>query len=132
MNTKKTIEAGAKAIDYKSLRFIPETPATPVPERFTCGQYFFWFLLVPLILTVILTGITGEKKFADEEPWLQIVTMIIGVPMLVNLFIGPSIYAFWKHKKSRVIILVLNVMFVMAGGLPGLLMWLWAWFGAAD
>jgi hypothetical protein len=45
----------------------------------------------------------------------------------MNLFLGPTIYAFWRRKQSRGAIAAINVLIVVAGGgFPGLLLWLWA------
>ena len=62
-----------------------------------------------------LTGPPVSKQFLEPHritprgfrvpgrlsPWLQVVIAILMIPVMVNVAIGPSIYAFWKHKKSR-------------------------------
>jgi hypothetical protein len=103
-------------------------------EAMGVGWYFFWFLLIPLVSGCVLIRMCGSEgtRFVFENlPWpVQAVLMILGVPMLVNICFGPSIYAFWKVKKSRVWILVLNVLCLFGGWAPGLWLWIWALLGA--
>jgi hypothetical protein len=43
--------------------------------------------------------------------------------LVVNLAFGPSIYAFWKHKKSRFAIAIITVLGL---GVPSLVLGIWA------
>jgi hypothetical protein len=92
----------------------------------TVRQYFFWFLAVPLVVLLILAG-TSPRRFEDMGLVQQILICVLGPPAFVNLFLGPSIYSFWKRKKGRALITVINILLVFVGAFPGLLLWIWAW-----
>jgi hypothetical protein len=99
-------------------------------HRITPKFYFIWVVAVPLVgFSAILCA---TPALEDEPLWEQIVETLLFVPVLVNVFLGPTIYGFWRHKKSRVIICVLNVLCLFAGGIPGLLLWIWALRGGID
>jgi hypothetical protein len=92
----------------------------------TVRQYFFWFLAVPLAGLFVLVG-TSPRRFEDMALFQQILLWVLGPPVLINLFLGPSIYSFWKRKKGRALITVINILLVFVGVFPGLLLWIWAW-----
>jgi hypothetical protein len=85
------------------------------------------------IVLFLVTTLLGYGSRVETYPfWAQAVLYTLGVPILVNLFLGPAIYAFWKRKKSRGWIILLNVIFAFAGAFPGLLLWIWALQGAEE
>jgi hypothetical protein len=102
--------------------------------RFTVGEYFFWFLAVPLTIMIpLFAGLSiGHNKVVMDNPIFQILQVVLGLPVLINLFLGPSIYSYWKKKKSRSRIAFLNIFLLMCGGMPGLLIWIWALLGETE
>jgi hypothetical protein len=54
---------------------------------------------------------------------LQAALTILMIPVMVNLAFGPSIYAFWKHKKSRFAIATITVLGLVV---PSLVLGIWA------
>jgi hypothetical protein len=98
----------------------------------TPKRYFFWFLIVPFVVLLILAVVTLGARFDDEPLWAQTMICIFGVPIFINLFLGPTIYSFWRHKKSRAWISALNLVMVFGGAFPGLLLWIWALKGKVE
>jgi hypothetical protein len=78
-----------------------------------------------------LTDHSVPSLFAasDVEPWWA---YVIGIPLLIVLFAGPSFVAFRRHLKSRYWILTINILALFGGGFPGLLLWIWAGCGKAE
>jgi len=92
----------------------------------TPKKYFLWFLWISLAAILGIYLATGN----DTARWttgVSAISGILAIPALINLFFGPTIYAFWRRKQSRGLIAFINILVVVGGGgFPGLLLWLWA------
>jgi len=71
-------------------------------------------------------------KDAGSPPGLTLVQIVFGGAVLLFLIAGPSIYAYVKRKKSRRWILVISILGLFGGGLPGWGLWLWAICGKPE
>jgi hypothetical protein len=88
--------------------------------------------MIAAILTALLMSSLGYgTRFEGYPLWGQIPAGLTIVPILINLYFGPTIYSYWKHKKSRYWICG-NFVSMLCGGFPGLLLWIWAWCGKID
>ena len=67
--------------------------------------------------------ISDSGGFVRLFPWLQAALTILMILLMVNLAFGASIYAFWKHKKSRFAIATITVLGL---GVPSLVLGIWA------
>jgi hypothetical protein len=97
----------------------------------TATRYFLWFFWLPLLVFFVAMGVNEAigGDWSKNPPWLLV---LVSIPMLFNLFFGPAIYSFMKKKKSRALITLINIILVLAGGFPGLLMWIWALTGKEE
>ena len=92
----------------------------------TPKKYFLWFLWIPLGATVGIYLAAGND-ISHLPAGMSVLYWILLIPAAINLFFGPTIYAFWRRKQSRGAIAAVNILIVVAGGgFPGLLLWLWA------
>jgi hypothetical protein len=101
----------------------------------TPKKYFLWFLALPGAVAFAILGATnaaGMKEFGDYPLWVQVIYTIVAIPATINLLVGPSIYAIWRHKKSSKFIIALNVFCLFLCGVPGLLLWIWALNGKVE
>ena len=101
----------------------------------TIKRYYFWFFYFPLIVSIVSLVFAHYVLHLDtlkEEPvWLKIICYPCVALVVANAAL-PGVYAFWKRKKHRYWILGLNIVLVLAGGFPGLLLWLWAFYGKTE
>jgi cytochrome bd-type quinol oxidase subunit 2 len=101
-------------------------------------RFFLWFFVLPCAIAFAIIGAANVAGIKEGYPsWLQVVFTILSVPIAVNLFFGPMIYATWQRKKSRLAIAIVNILFsclILTFGslaLPNvatlaLLLWIWA------
>src|SRR3981189_184548 len=95
-------------------------------KRLTALKYILLTLVLPLIGFILLAVFNANVEEVKEPIWSKILLVVCIIPIAINVFLGPTIYSFWNHKKSRVIITVLNVACFAVGAIPGLLLWIWA------
>jgi hypothetical protein len=60
-------------------------------------KYLLWFLWIPLGAIIGICLPTGD----DASHWpavISVVCCILAIPVLINLFFGPTIYAFWRAQ----------------------------------
>lgn len=119
-------------------QFEPTNILSSTKESITRGKnpngwyYMLWTVGVPL--AAIFLGVATLNTI----PGASILVCIAALPLAFNILFGPSVFAFWHHKKSRTSILIVNfaVFFLSfaAGrpGIPGLLIWIWAFKGKTD
>jgi hypothetical protein len=102
----------------------------------------WWYILftsgIPIILFTLCAITPGVGNNSNLNGFFIIFFGILGIPLALNLMFGPSIIAFWCRKKSRWIILTLNILgFLFCLGLQrfgiaGCLLWWWALAGRVE
>jgi len=102
------------------------------PRGWFNGWYYLLFTLVlPFGLMLLLF-----PSIVNNSPlWAKVALIFVGLPLFINVAFGPSIFAFWHKKKSRRLILSINILVTIASismggiGIPGFLIWIWAFKG---
>ena len=77
--------------------------------------YTILTIYLPIIIFLLFTVIANRSAaYRWDAVWSALYPFFdwigyILIPVGINLAFGPSILAFWAHKKSRVILLILNL-----------------------
>jgi hypothetical protein len=105
-------------------------------------EWWYAILTIFLPLTIFILFLVLDNRahaYRWDAMWLALYQfsnyiLYLLIPVAINLALGPSFLAFWGYKRSRVIILILNLIVVglILANLPWLCLigtWalLWGW-----